>query len=270
MRPRSRADGVRRGTMTFGGHLAELRRRLMVSAAAVLLGAVAGWLLTDAVWALLSDPVAGAGQAGGRAAAINFGSVTAAFDLRIRLALQLGILLSAPIWLYQVFAFIVPGLTRRESRVTVAFLGSAVPLFALGCAAGLYVLPHVVLLMTAFAPEQSATLLDAATYYDFVLKLVLVVGVSFVLPVFLVLLNAIGVISGRTILRSWRYALLAICLFTAVATPAADVLTMFVLAAPMVVLYFAAVGVAMIHDRRATRALAGAPPSHPTTKEITP
>jgi sec-independent protein translocase protein TatC len=99
-------------------------------------------------------------------------------------------------------------------------------------------------------------LYDEKYYLDFVLKLVLVVGVAFELPVFLVLLNFIGVVSARGILRSWRWALLAIVIFTAIATPAADIASMFLLAVPMALLYFAAVGVAEIHDRRAARRLA--------------
>ena len=81
----------------------------------------------------------------------------------------------------------------------------------------------------------------------------LAVGIAFVLPVFLVLLNFVGVLSAKTILKGWRIAILVICLFTAIATPAADVVSMFLLAIPMVILYFAAVGIATIHDRRAAK-----------------
>jgi sec-independent protein translocase protein TatC len=131
-----------------------------------------------------------------------------------------------------------------------------VPLFLAGCAAGWFVMPHIVVLMTGFAPTASASLLDAPTYFSFVLKLVLVVGVAFVLPVFLVLLDFVGVITAAGILRSWRIAAMLIVLFTAVATPAADVMSMLLLAIPLVALFFLAAGVAWIHDRRAARRLA--------------
>jgi len=128
-----------------------------------------------------------------------------------------------------------------------------VPLFLAGCYAGWFVLPHIVELMLGFTPAAAANFLDATTYYDFVLKLVLAVGVAFVLPVFLVLLNFVGVLSAAAIIKAWRVAILVIVLFTAIATPAADIVSMFVLAIPMVVLYFAAYGVAWLHDRRAAK-----------------
>jgi nucleoside-diphosphate-sugar epimerase len=118
---------------------------------------------------------------------------------------------------------------------------------------GWFVLPHIVELMLGFTPAAAANFLDATTYYDFVLKLVLAVGVAFVLPVFLVLLNFVGVLSAAAIIKAWRVAILVIVLFTAIATPAADIVSMFVLAIPMVVLYFAAYGVAWLHDRRAAK-----------------
>jgi sec-independent protein translocase protein TatC len=105
----------------------------------------------------------------------------------------------------------------------------------------------------SLAIGNSASLIDAKSYLDFALRLMLVVGIAFVLPVFLVLLNFVGVIRGRTILKSWRWAILAIVIFTAIATPSADVISMLLLAAPMVVLYFAAVGIALLHDRRVDR-----------------
>ncbi|TFW00366.1 twin-arginine translocase subunit TatC [Leifsonia flava] len=239
--------------MTLGGHLRELRNRLFIVGISLVIGAIAGWFLSSVVWDVLTGPVSALDGQDGRVASMNFDTITGAFDLRLRIALQLGLILSAPVWLYEVFAFAVPGLTRKESRITLGFLASAIPLFVGGCAAGLFVLPHVIELMVSFAPGQTASFLAASAYYDFVLKLVLAIGVAFVLPVFLVVLNVAGVLSGATILRSWRYALLAICLFTAIATPAADVFSMFLLAVPLVVLYFGAVGIALLRDRRAAK-----------------
>jgi sec-independent protein translocase protein TatC len=239
--------------MPIASHLSELRRRLFRSAAAILVGAVAGWFVSEPVWAFLSWPIHQFAEEHGRTAAINFDTITGAFDLRMQLAIQLGLILSAPVWLYQIFAFIVPGLTRREKRAGFGFVALSVPLFVAGAAAGVWVLPHIVELMAGFAPESSATLVTAGTYYDFVLKLILAVGIAFVLPAFLVLLNRLGVLQGRTILRGWRVAVIAICGFTAIATPAADVFSMLLLAAPMVCLYFGAAGASMLHDRRLER-----------------
>jgi sec-independent protein translocase protein TatC len=237
--------------MTLLQHLGELRKRLSRAAAAILLGMVAGWFLYDFVWPLLQAPIEQVATS--HAAVINFTNITGAFDLRIQIALTLGIVISCPLWLYQLFAFLIPGLTRRERRRVFAFTFAALPLFLAGCAAGWAVFPHIVELMATFVPEGSTSFYDAKYYLDFVLKLVIVVGVAFELPVVLILLNFIGVASAVDILRGWRWAVLAITIFTAIATPAADLMSMLMLAAPMVVLYFAAVGVAFVHDRTVAR-----------------
>ena len=242
--------------MSLGEHLVELRKRLFRAALAIAAGTVGGWFVSEFILDALRDPVTALARAQGRDASLNFVSITGAFDLRFQIAITAGAIISSPIWLYQIFAFLVPGLTRKEKKYTFGFFFSAVPLFAAGCAAGWYVLPHIVGLMTGFAGQGDTTLLDAKGYYDFVLKLVIAVGVAFVLPVFLVLLNFVGVLSAKTILKSWRIALLVIVLFTAIATPSADIFSMFLLAIPMVALYFAAAGVAWLHDRSAARRLA--------------
>ncbi len=244
----------RRGSgqrMTLGEHLIELRKRLMISAIALAVAAVLGWVLTDLVWDALREPINRIAEA--RNASINYVGVTSAFDIRLQIAVTLGILIGSPVWLYQLFAFLVPGLTKKEKRYTFGFFFTAVPLFLGGCAAGWVVLPHIVELMAGFVPAQDASLVEAKAYLDFALKLVVATGVAFVMPVFLVLLNFTGVLSAKAILKGWRVAILVITLFTAIATPAADVLSMFVLAVPMVLLYFGAAGVGWLHDRRAVR-----------------
>ncbi|HWI31394.1 MAG TPA: twin-arginine translocase subunit TatC [Microbacterium sp.] len=235
-------------------HLVELRRRLVIAAAAIAAGTVVGFVLTDLLWHVLAQPVAATDTAA-RAAMINFTTVSGAFDLRLQIAFTSGVVMSSPVWLYQIFAFIVPGLRRRERLYALGFVGAAFPLFLLGGAAGWLVVPHMVDLMLGFVPDGNSALLDARNYIDFVLKLILITGVAFVVPVLMVFLNFVGVVSGRSLLAGWRWAVLAIAAFTAIATPAADVLSMFLLAIPMVLLYVAACGVALIHDRRASARL---------------
>jgi sec-independent protein translocase protein TatC len=139
-----------------------------------------------------------------------------------------------------------------------------VPLFLVGCAAGWYVVPHIVVLMSSFVPTEDESIIEAKGYFDFILKLILVTGVAFVLPVFPVLLNFLGILQGMTITRSWRVAILAITLFTVIATPAADVRSMFLLAAPTVRLSLDSCGVTILHDRRVSNRLdadlTGSPP----------
>ena len=239
--------------MSLGAHLVELRNRLFISALAIVLGMVVGFILSDFILSALTQPIADLAAEQGREASLNFTDVSSAFDLRIQIAFTVGVVISSPVWLYQVFAFVMPGLKKKEKRYAVGFVCAAVPLFLAGCVAGWFVLPHMVTLLTGFAPEGTTALLTARSYYDFVLKLVLAIGIAFVLPVFVVLLNFAGVISAASIIKSWRIAVLVIILFTAIATPAADVISMFMLAIPMVALYFAAVLVALWHDRIAAR-----------------
>jgi len=143
----------------------------------------------------------------------------------------------------------VPGLTPREKWYAVGFLGAAIPLFLAGIYAGWSVLPNIVRLMAIFTPEEDAFQLTARSYLDLSVKLLLAIGVGFIMPVLLVLLNFIGVIQGRTILKGWRIAILCIMVFAGIATPAADLMSMFLLAAPIAVLYFLAAGIALWHDR---------------------
>jgi sec-independent protein translocase protein TatC len=241
--------------MPLAQHLIELRKRLTRGALAIVAGTIGGWFLYDLIWPLITNPITRIAAAQGAdddqvaKIALNYTGITGAFDVRIQIALAVGIVISSPVWLYQIFAFLVPGLTRREKRFTFGFFFSAIPLFLGGIAAGWFVLPHIVEIMYSFVPKGSTTFFETKTYLDFVLKLVLATGIAFVLPVFLVLLNFIGVLQARTILKGWRWAVLAITIFTAIATPAADVVSMILLAIPMVVLYFVAVGVALLHDR---------------------
>lgn len=237
--------------MSLGDHLRELRKRLVISAIAIALSAIAGFFLAPFVIDAIRVPIEEIAEV--RNATIVYTTVTGAFDLRISISLTIALLLASPIWLYQIFAFLVPGLTTKEKRFTFGFFFSAVPLFFGGAAVGWFIFPHMVILLTGFSSQEEATFLDARIYYDFVIKLVIAVGIGFVLPVFLVLLNFAGVLSAATIIKGWRVAILAITLFTALTTPAADVISMFLLAIPMVLLYFTAWGIAWLHDRRAAK-----------------
>jgi sec-independent protein translocase protein TatC len=251
MATRGRRGAKNEGRMSLGQHLIELRKRLVISAIVILIGAVGGWFVSDFVWDALREPITTIAKA--HNAIINYSGLTSAFDLRMQIAVTVGVVATSPVWLYQVFAFLVPGLTKKEKRYTFGFFFSAIPLFLAGCAAGWFVLPHIVVILTSFVPKEDASFIEAKDYLGFVLKLVLAVGVAFVLPVFLVLLNFIGVLSARSIIKSWRVAVLLIFVFCAIATPSADIGSMFLLAIPMIALYLVAAGIAWWHDRIAAR-----------------
>ena len=257
--------------MSLGDHLRELRNRLFISAIAIVVAAIIafvnwGWVanlfgihttftsITDLVRDGMRVPITQLAE--NHNATISYTTVSSSFDLTVQIGLTAAILIASPVWLYQVFAFLVPGLTSREVRYTFGFFFTAVPLFLAGGFVGWLLFPHMVELLASFTPKEDSILLDAKYYYDFIIKLVLAVGVGFVLPVFLVLLNFVGILTAKAILKGWRVAVLVITLFCAIATPAVDVASMFLLAVPMVALYFAAVLVATIHDRGVARRLA--------------
>lgn len=237
--------------MSLAAHLVELRKRLLIAAAALVLGMIVAFIVTGPVIDLLSVPIQViAAQEGREYTGLNFTTVTSGFDLRMRIAFAIGLLISAPVWLWQIWAFVMPGLTKKETRYTWGFLGAAVPLFFGGCTVAFFVLPHVIEIMAAFVPTGMAQFYDYAGYYDFVFKFLLVLGIAFVLPVFLVALNLAGIISGKEILKGWRVAILVCTIFAAVTTPPADVFSMLLLMGSMIVLYFAATFISMLFDRR--------------------
>lgn len=233
--------------MPLSAHLREARTRAVRAAVALLIGTVIGYLTSDFVMDVLRAPITELAES--RSASLNYDSVTGAFDLQLRIAVYSGIVLSSPVWLGEIFGFLTPGLTAKEKKVTFGFLGAAVPLFVAGCLTGLYVFPRMVEVLTSFAASEDSTILQASYYFDFVFKIVIATGVAFVLPVFLVVLNFIGLLSARSIAKAWRVSIVAIVVFAALVTPAADVLSMFFVAAPMALLFLAALVIACIHDR---------------------
>jgi sec-independent protein translocase protein TatC len=158
--------------------------------------------------------------------------------------------LLAPIWLYQIWAFITPALHKRERRIAIFFVATASPLFLAGSWCAYLLLPHAVHVLLGFTPQDLGNLIRFDDYLDFVLRLILLFGIAFVLPVFLLLLNLIGLISGSTILKPWRFAVFIIFVFTAAFTPTPDPITMTILAVPICILYFASGLIALLVDRR--------------------
>lgn len=248
-----RAKGAdQEGKMSLGAHLIELRNRLLISAIAIAVALVAGWFLSSWVWDILRKPILEL-EDRGRTALIQYTDIGSGFDTKIQISLFIAVLIASPVWLYQIWAFIVPALSRKEKWTAIGFLGTAVPLFLAGVYAGWFVLPNIVRLMSTFQPSEDAFQIEARSYLDFTIKLLLAVGIGFVMPVFLVLLNFIGVLRGMSILKGWRIAMLCIILFAAITTPAADLMSMFLLAVPIAILYFAAAGVAILHDKSVDR-----------------
>ncbi|GEL93528.1 Sec-independent protein translocase protein TatC [Cellulomonas composti] len=239
--------------MPLREHLSELRRRIVLAALGVVAGATVGWFLYDRVFAALQEPLLSVAEERGSIVSVNFAGLITAVDMKFKVAFFIGVVLSSPWWLYQLWAFITPGLTRKERRYAYSFVAAALPLFWAGAAFAALVLPNAVRVLTEFTPEGATNLIDAQTYLSFVMRFILAFAVAFVLPVIMVALTFAGVVRARAWARGWRWAVLTAFVFSAVMTPTPDVLSMFVLAMPICVLYFVALGICVLHDRRVDR-----------------
>jgi len=246
--------------MPLAQHLREFRKRLTLSAIGVLVGTIFGWLLYPSVFAALQAPVLEAAERSGSDVSINFAALAAALDMQIKMSVVIGIILSAPWWLYQLWAFVAPGLKRREQRYTIGFLAASIPLFFAGVTLAWFVFPNAVEVLTDFTPEGADNILDAQVFMTFAMRLILAFGIAFVFPVIIVALSAAGIVKSRTWLKGWRWAIMIIFTFTAVATPTPDAITMILMAIPMCFLYFGAIGVASLFDRARRRKSAAVTP----------
>ena len=241
------------GRMSLGDHLRELRRRFVISATAIAVGSVLGWVVYQPLFNAIMEPLRKMQRERHGLVNINFGGITQPFTVQLQVALFIGVIVASPVWLFQVWGFIVPGLTKREKRTSMAFIGAAVPLFLLGCLFATFAVPRAVEVLLGFTPQGAVNLPDAALYLTFVTRFILAFGLAFLLPVFLVGLNLAHVLPARIMLKGWRIAIMLIFVFAAMMTPTPDAWTMLVLAMPMVGLYYAAVGVAALLDRRRAR-----------------
>ena len=239
--------------MSLSGHLKELRNRLFWSAIFLLAGSVAGWFMFDTVFAELQRPIVELSNEPGTNATINFPTVVSAFDVRLQVSIFLGVLMSSPVWLFNVWSFITPGLKKKERKYTVWFVVVAVPLFFAGTALAWSSLPTFVRVLVSFTPAGTANVINASEYILFTIRILLVFGIAFVLPVVLVLLNFAGVITAQNILKSWRMAIFVSAVIGAIATPVAEPMAMFLLMVPLLILYFVAAGVASLHDKSLAR-----------------
>lgn len=236
--------------MKLSGHLREFRKRLFRSALVIIAGTVAGWYLFDYVFAALQAPVLELAKEDNINAQVNFGSVVSAFDLRLQISFFIGLFISSPIWLYQIWAFIAPALRKREKRYSVAFILSSTPFFLTGAYFGWWLFPTFVKGLLSFTPEGSANVINAAEYILFTVRVITVFGLAFVLPVVLVLLNALGAISGKSIVKAWRPAVFVIAVIGALATPVTDPMSMFLIMIPLLGFYYLAAGIAVLNDKR--------------------
>lgn len=242
------------GRMPLLDHLRELRMRVLKSALAISLCSTLGWYYYNTIISKLAEPVCDLkkAQSSGSSScgSLYISGVLGPLNLQIKVAILSGIILAAPIWLYQLWAFIAPALHRKEKRNSFFFFIAATPFFAVGAYLGYSILPVAVRVLFGFTPHSLTNLVRFDDFLDFVLRVILLFGIAFELPVFLITFNAIGFLSGKAILKPWRIWVFGICLFVAGFTPSADPLSMIALAAPLIALYLLAGLISLVNDRR--------------------
>ena len=270
------ADDAER--MPLVEHIRELRNRLMKAALAIIIGGILGFVFRNQVLHVLETPVCSIKGVHGVAAktpqcpngAIVFQGPTAQVSLSFKIAMYVGIVVGSPIWLYQIWAFLAPGLYKKEKKYSLSFIGAAVPLFIAGVTVCYFLFPVIMqVLLTFLSGAGGSTILDASQYMTFILQMMVVFGVSFVLPLILVLFNFIGIMSSKAMRKHWRIIVLVIFIFGAIAVPTGDPIGMSVLAIPICLLYFAAVGVSELNDRRRARKRAAMPGANLSPDEAT-
>ncbi|MCX2182484.1 twin-arginine translocase subunit TatC [Streptomyces sp. SKN60] len=239
-------------------HLRELRNRLAKGLLAIAAVTVVALAYSEQLMVFLTKSVPKCGpdvtSDGGNCAIVSFNTLMAPFSTTIQLSLTAGLVVASPVWLYQLWAFVAPGLHKHEKKYTYAFVGAAVPLFAAGAYLAYLILPISVKVLISLTPEGSANILSLADVLDFTLRMVLVFGLAFELPLVLVMLNLTGVLSGKRMARWWRGVIMGVFVFGAVITPTTDPVGMLALAGPITLLYLAAVGFSLLNDKRRRRA----------------
>lgn len=271
-------------------HLYELRHRLFVAVLAIFLGAVVGF-----IWFSVGIPALGikplgdlliapycAVPAGSRvvfgtdpdACALLATTPFSALQLRLTAAVMAGVILTCPVWLYQLWAYVGPALYSREKRFALTFTGVGAVLFAGGMTLAYLIIPEALKVLLGFGGGFVKAGLDPERYYKFLLGMMLIFGVSLELPLLLVMLNFAGVIKGAKLAQARRYAFFGLVLFSGFAVPGNDPVSMGVLAVTLCILYEGAVQVARIHDKRKQKreiaSYADLPDDEASTLDLTP
>ncbi len=248
------------GQMPLMDHIRELRSRLVkaVLAIVVVMGVVLIPALYDRIWVFIERPfcqasihnMSGCHKVGDQ---LVVSGVIDPFTLRIQVAFIVALVVASPIWLYQIWAFIAPGLYERERRWTYAFVGAAVPLFVSGAAAAYFAMSRGLKFLLGLTPSGVLNLPTVNAYLGYVEAMVLGFGLTLELPLVLVLLNRTRILTHERF-RKWRRAMIfLVFVFAGIATPSPDPLTMLLLAAPCVVLVEVAEVIIWRYDRKLAR-----------------
>jgi len=245
--------------MSLGEHIRELRSRLMRSALAIVTGGVVAFVFFNPIWRVLRRPYCQIHQKHAIDTVHGCGTLvfTNVFDpivWHFKVAFIAGLIAASPVWLYQLWAFVTPGLQRKERRYSLAFVGAAVPLFLSGATIAYFVMSKGLQVLLNFAPAGTTSLISIDHYLGYAMAMLLVFGGSFVIPLLLVMLNQLGIVSYARLKKSRRLSIFLAFVFSAIATPSGDPVTMLALGVPLVFLLEVATQIARVHDARKAKA----------------
>jgi sec-independent protein translocase protein TatC len=246
------------GRMPLMDHIRELRNRIVKSILAIAAGMVVGFIFFHWIWAKIEAPfckatingMTGCHQVGDQ---LVINAILDPFYLRVKIAFIAGLILTCPIWLYQIWAFIAPGLYTREKRWTYTFLGTAVPLFVGGVFFGYLIMPRGLHYLLGLTPRGVANLPTVDTYLSYALLMLIGFGLCFEVPLFLVSLNMVGILTHARFKKWRRVMIFGVFVFAGIASPSPDPITMLLLAGPCVVLVEIAEVIVWYNDRRRLR-----------------
>jgi sec-independent protein translocase protein TatC len=249
------------GAMTLFEHLRELRYRLIVASLAIVLATSVSAFFYRYLLNLLTRPYY-VGIANLKASnpdavtqLVNI-DLTSPLRLAVQVCLVAGLVISGPVWLYQLWAFIVPGLLAKEKKWALIFIGTASPLFALGVLTAYVILPKAISVLLGFTVAGVSNLQDINTFLSFMLRLMVVFGIAYLVPLLVLMLNIVGVVKAKHLSKYRSVVIFGCFVFGAVATPTTDPFSMLALALPMSVLFLAAEAIAHVHDRRQAKRVA--------------
>lgn len=244
------------GTMPLMGHLRELRSRLLRAVIALVLGTIIALVFYDPILSFLTHPyeeIQPLLAKRGIDSELVITGVGGALQFQLKISLVVGILISSPVWLWQIWGFVLPALHRNEKKWALLLTATGAPLFVGGAALAYVILPKAMDVLIGFVPDGVGSLITGAEYFNFIIRMMLVFGVAAEIPLVVVLLNRIGAVSARQLAAARPWIVIGIFVFAAVATPTTDPLTMLFLAFPMTILYFISELIAKLTDRRRSR-----------------
>lgn len=258
--PHPAGRGNPEARMSIVDHIRELRNRLIKAILGLVSGMIVGWFVFRPVWAFLERPYCHIRIDGKTQCHGGFGhelAVTGVFDgffLHLKIAFLVGFIISSPIWLYQLWAFIAPGLYRKERRWAYLFVGTAVPLFAVGAGIAYFALGRALGFLVSMIPNNVASVFTVDTYLGYVTAMLLIFGLTFELPLVMVMLNVAGVLSHAFVKKWRRVMIFLVFVFAGAAIPSPDPFSMLLLAGPCVLLVEVAEVFVWLNDRRRARA----------------